>query len=55
MGNNSFRNFLDSYLDVWRNSSLIDLKNIISKDYKAREISDGEIVDFGYEESITGW
>lgn len=31
------------------------MKNIISKDYKAREISGGELVDFGYEESITGW
>ena len=55
MENNSFREFLDSYLEVWRNSSLKDLKNIISKDYKAREISGGELVDFGYQESITGW
>ena len=55
MKSNSFRKFLDSYLEVWRNSSLLDLKNIISKDYKAREISGGDIVDFGYEESITGW
>ena len=55
MENNPFRKFLDSYLEVWRNSSLTDLKNIISKDYKAREISGGELVDFGYEESITGW
>lgn len=28
---------------------------MISKDYKAREISAGELVDFGYKESITGW
>ena len=55
MEKNSYRKFLDSYLEVWRNSSLTDLKNIISKDYKAREISGGELVDFGYEESITGW
>ena len=55
MENNPFRKFLDSYLEVWRNSSLTELKNIISKDYKAREISGGELVDFGYEESITGW
>ena len=55
MENNSFRKFLDSNLEVRSNSSLTDLKNIISKDYKAREISSGELVDFGYEESITGW
>lgn len=55
MVNNSFRKFLDSYLHVWRNSSLTDMKNIISKDYKAREILGGELVDFGYEESMTGW
>ena len=55
MENNSFRKFLDLYLEIWRNSSLTDLKIIISKDYKAREISSGEIVDFGYEESIIGW
>ncbi|TFB13492.1 flavoprotein [Filobacillus milosensis] len=55
MENNSFRKFLNWYLDVWRNSSLTDLKGIISKDYKAREISDGELVDFGYEEAIMGW
>lgn len=48
MENNSFRKFLDSYLKVWRNSSLTDMKNIISKDYQAREITGGEIVDFGY-------
>ncbi|WP_404407927.1 flavoprotein [Jeotgalibacillus malaysiensis] len=55
MENHSFRKFLEFYLEVWRNSSLTDLKNIISKDYKAREISGGELVNFGYEESITGW
>lgn len=53
--NNSFRNFLNWYLDVWRNSSLTDLKGIISKDYKAREISGDELADFGYEEAIIGW
>lgn len=52
---NSFRQFLDTFLDVWRASSLIELKDIISKDYEAREITGGEIVDFGYEESINGW
>ncbi len=55
MENNSFRKFLDSYLEIWRNSSLTDMKNIISEDYRAREISDGEVLDFGYEESVSGW
>ncbi|MFC4557281.1 flavoprotein [Virgibacillus kekensis] len=55
MEDSSFRKFLNSYLDVWRNSSLTELKDIISKYYKAREISNGELVDFGYEEAITGW
>jgi hypothetical protein len=52
---NTFRKFLDTYLDVWRASSLTELKDLISIDYKAREITGGEIVDFGYEESINGW
>jgi hypothetical protein len=51
----TFRQFLDMYIDVWRNSSLTALKDFISVDYKAREITGGEIVDFGYEESISGW
>lgn len=51
----TFRQFLDTYLDVWRTSSLSELKDLISIDYKAREITGGEIVDFGYEESIKGW
>ncbi|WP_391207213.1 flavoprotein [Psychrobacillus sp. L4] len=52
---NSFRQFLHTYLEVWRTSSLIELKDLISKEYQAREITGGEIVDFGYEESIKGW
>lgn len=55
MENNSFHKFFDWYLDVWRNSSLSELETIISKDYKAREISGGKLVDFGFDESITGW
>lgn len=52
----SFRESLDVFLDAWRASSLGKLERFISKDYQAREItSDGEIVDFGYEESICGW
>ena len=52
---NIFRQFLDTYLDVWRTSSLTELKGLISKDYIAREITGEEIVDFGYKESINGW
>ncbi|SIT89584.1 flavoprotein [Edaphobacillus lindanitolerans] len=55
METNSFRKFLESYLEAWSNSSLTDMKKMISKDYSAREISSGEIADFGYEESIAGW
>jgi hypothetical protein len=51
----SFRKFLDTYLDIWRSSSITELRDLISKDYKGREITNGEIVDFGFEESILGW
>lgn len=51
----SFNIFLEKYLDVWRNSSLPELKLIISHEYQAREIADGKISDFGYNESIRGW
>ena len=52
---NSFSIFLDTYLNAWRTSSLEQLAELISKDYQAREITGGEIDDFGYEESISGW
>ena len=52
---NSFTIFLDTYLDAWRNSSLEDLKELISQSYEAREITGGNIVDFGYVESLNGW
>ncbi|MFB4169373.1 flavoprotein [Virgibacillus sp. JSM 102003] len=52
---NQFREFFDTFLDIWKRSSLEDLTYIISTDYKAREISGGEVVDFGYEEAINGW
>lgn len=52
---NSFSMFLDTYLDIWRVSSLVELKDLISQDYAAREITGGVVVDFGYEESINGW
>jgi hypothetical protein len=51
----SFRRFLDTFLDIWRSSSIDGLKDFISKDYQAREITEGEIVDFGFEESVQGW
>lgn len=51
----SFRDFLNAFLGVWRSSSIVELRDLISEDYKAREITDGEIVDFGFEESILGW
>lgn len=53
--NHSFHTFLDTYLSIWNQSSISELKEIISKDYQAREITGGEILDFGYEESISGW
>jgi hypothetical protein len=31
------------------------LKNLISQDYEAKEITGGDIVYFGYEESLDGW
>ena len=52
---NSFSIFLDTYLDVWRSSNIKEMKGIISQDYEAREVKGGDIVDFGYEESVNGW
>ena len=51
----TFRVSLNSYLESWRSSSLAELKEFLSTDYMSRETSKGEIVDFGYEESIQGW
>ncbi|GHI01350.1 hypothetical protein [Neobacillus kokaensis] len=52
---NQFRKFLDIYLDAWRSSSLTAISDLISNNYKGREITGGEIVDFEFEESILGW
>lgn len=52
---NSFLMFLDTFLDAWRTSSLVELKKLISIDYEAREIRNGDIVDFDYKEAINGW
>ena len=51
----TFRHFFDNYIEIWRSSSLVEFKKLMSTEYKAREVSDGKIVDFGYEESILGW
>jgi hypothetical protein len=51
----SFRIFLNKFMEYWRNSSLNELKEVISIDYQAREITGGKIIDFGYDESISGW
>jgi hypothetical protein len=55
MTGHTFRPFLENFLDAWKHSSIRELEKLISNDYKAREITGGEIVDFGYEESINGW
>ncbi|WP_299741820.1 flavoprotein [uncultured Rossellomorea sp.] len=55
MNDKTFKPFLDVFLDAWKNSSIIEFEKFISTDYQAREIRDGETVDFGYEESIEGW
>jgi len=55
MNDKTFKPFLDSFLEGWKNSSIIEFETFISTDYQAREIRDGETVDFGYGESIEGW
>ena len=52
---NTFRKFFDNYLEAWRKSSLIEFKDLLAIDYKAREVSDGNSVDFDYEESLKSW
>lgn len=50
-----FQLFLESYIESWKCSSIEDIKKIISVEYQAREIRNGEIFDFGHEVSIQGW
>jgi hypothetical protein len=51
-----FQTFLARFLDAWSQSSLEELSGMICDSYQAREItSTGEVLDFGYEESIQGW
>ncbi|WP_404451377.1 flavoprotein [Virgibacillus necropolis] len=51
----NFNDSYESFKKAWGNFSIGDMKGFISKDYAAREVRDGEIVDFGYEESVEGW
>lgn len=51
----SFKDSYESFKKAWSDFSIEDMKGFISKDYAAREVREGEIVDFGYEESVEGW
>ncbi|SDL63662.1 Catechol 2,3-dioxygenase [Sediminibacillus halophilus] len=53
--NREFEQYLESYLDAWRNFSLEALQKHISNDYQAREARGSEVVDFGYQQSLEGW
>ena len=55
MVDQTFRPFLDRFLESWRNSSLIEMERFISRGYQGREFAGGEGNDFGYEESMNGW
>jgi transcriptional regulator of heat shock response len=55
MTDHTFRQFFEIFLDAWKHSSIRKLEKLISNEYQAREITGGVIVDFGYEESISGW
>jgi hypothetical protein len=55
MIDHTFRPFFENFLNAWKHSSIRELERLISNEYQAREITGGEIVDFGYEESINGW
>lgn len=50
-----FDEFLARYLRAWRASSLPDIEGMIAPDYRAREHAGGELVDFGFAESVEGW
>lgn len=51
----SFAKFHERYLDIWHSGSMSKMKEIISQEYQAREVTEGKVIDFGYEESIRGW
>lgn len=51
----TFREFFTYYQEVWETCNFDGMKAIISKDYQAREITQGVCEDFGYEVSLKGW
>jgi hypothetical protein len=53
--NDTFEGLLADFLAAWSKSSVTEMERYISREYQAREISHGEVMDFGYEESIEGW
>ncbi|XXM71347.1 flavoprotein [Lysinibacillus sphaericus] len=53
--NDTFEGFLEEFLAAWKKSSITEMERFISLDYQAREISNGDMFDFGYEDSINGW
>jgi hypothetical protein len=53
--NDTFKGFLEEFLAAWKKSSITEMERFISRDYQAREISNAEMFDFGYDESINGW
>jgi hypothetical protein len=53
--NETFDVSLEEFLAAWKKSSITEMERFISLDYQAREISHGEVLDFGCEESIEGW
>ncbi|MBN8193318.1 flavoprotein [Bacillus sp. NTK074B] len=55
MDNQRVRTVLDAFLQAWENSSHIELESFISTDYQTREVRNGDIAEFGYDESIEGW
>ncbi|WP_064093538.1 hypothetical protein [Rossellomorea aquimaris] len=51
-----FNRFFSGFQTAWKRSSIEEMEKLISKEYKAREVTgSSEIVDFGYEESLKGW
>ncbi|WP_035187512.1 hypothetical protein [Alteribacter aurantiacus] len=51
----SLEESIKSFVKAWESSELSELVSFISPDYQAREITGGEIVDFGYDKCIKGW
>ncbi|QUW20846.1 flavoprotein [Sporosarcina sp. Marseille-Q4063] len=50
-----FNDFLDLFISSWKDSSIEEMEQMISKKYAGREIRGEGIEDFGYDESIIGW